>query len=53
MICMALEALFLSGELLVQLFIIFVVSVIYSFAAAPSGSMSKIFIQKAIRSYAS
>ena len=52
-ICMALEALSLSGELLAQLFIIFVVSVIYCFAAAPSGSMSKIFIQKAIRSYAS
>ena len=46
MICMALKAISLSDKLFVLLFISFVVSVKYFFAAAPAGSMNKIFFQK-------
>ena len=58
MICIALKAISLSGELFVQPFISFVVSIVYFFAAAPVGSMNKFFFhkfffQKTIRSYAS
>ena len=53
MICIALKAISLSGELFVHPFISFIVSLIYFLAAAPVGSMNKFSFQKAIRSYAS
>ena len=53
MICIFLKAVSLSGELFVQRFISFFVSVMCFFAAAPVGSMNKFLFQKTIRSYAS
>ena len=43
MTCEAVKAISLSGELFVDPFINFVVSVMHFFAAAPVGSMNKFF----------